>query len=233
MRWRLHFLEAKGSLEPWRSALTAETEQIYRRIEDALAPDIAMPPVDILIQRLPDLVIPELGFGGSCFRSGCITVTLDPDNANYESSLAAGELSRTLTHELHHSLRHDGAGYGWTLGEAIVSEGLADHFDREINGGEGRIWNHALGRDRWAPVLAKAEGELESQHYDHGSWFFGTSRDPDAAPRWAGYTIGYHLVSSYIDGAPETRPSRLIDVSAKDIIGRSWVAMKGRLSAAA
>ncbi len=66
-----------------------------------------------------------------------MTVTLDPDNPNFAASLANGELRKTLTHELHHSFRHAMCGYGFRLGEVLVTEGLADAFDAEINGGDG------------------------------------------------------------------------------------------------
>lgn len=38
------------------------------------------------------------------------------------------------------SLRLDGQGYGSTLGEFIVSEGLAGQFSLELFGGEPELW---------------------------------------------------------------------------------------------
>ena len=56
------------------------------------------------------------------------SMTLDPDNPNFAASLEGGAVHRHIVHEVHHCLRMAGPGYGWTLGEALVSEGLAGQF---------------------------------------------------------------------------------------------------------
>lgn len=225
MSWTLHFLEAEGDLSPWRDRVDAETRAVQERIAECLAPDIGMPPVDIVIQRLKGQAIPELGIGGMTLRRSCMAITLDPDNPRFEASLEAGELGRALTHEFHHCLRFARVGYGSTLAEAFVSEGLADHFDREINGGEGRIWNHAIEPEQWPALLKRADEAFRFTHYDHRLWFFGIGHSHDIAtlvPRWAGYTIGYRLVGTYLELVPEAKPSRMAATPAADIVAKAW-----------
>ncbi|WP_406721174.1 DUF2268 domain-containing putative Zn-dependent protease [Thioclava litoralis] len=43
-----------------------------------------------------------------------------------------GDLLRVLLHEYHHVLRGDGPGYGRSLEEALVSEGLAQLFVHQV-----------------------------------------------------------------------------------------------------
>ena len=222
MNWTLHFLEAQASLSPWRDRLAAEARAAHDRLADVLSPDMAMPRVDILIQRTPMGCIPDLGMGGCAYSSHCLSVTLDPDNPAYAKSLDAGEFGRTLAHELHHCLRFATVGYGFDLGSSLVSEGLADHFDREANGGDGRPWSHALAPHQWPGLLARIEPLLVSPDYDHAAWFFGRHDSSGTIPRWTGYTVGYHLVGAYLDAHPDAQPSHLSSLPAADLIAEAW-----------
>ena len=228
MEWTLHFLEAGGTLAPWRERLANEAQQTRDGLAALLAPDMAMPRIDMLIQRLPGQVIPELGMGGHSYRRGCLSITLDPDNPAFAASLAAGEFSRTLAHEVHHCLRYDAVGYGRTLGEALVSEGLADHFDREAHGGTGQPWDDALAPEQWAGVLARMEPKLSAPDYsfaEHAAWFFGRRGD-SPIPRWTGYTVGFHLVGAYLHAHPDARPSRMASTPAAEVLADAWPRLK-------
>lgn len=227
---RVHFLEADGSLALWREQILREVRETIERVDGQVPVSEAVAPIDIIVERRPNEVIPELGLTASCYRRGLISLTLDPDNGNFEDSLAAGELLRTLTHELHHSFRYSTCGYGARLGEALVTEGLADAFDDEINGGEGRLWGHAIAAGAWEQVLDRAERELWADSYDHAGWFYGDDR---ALPRWAGHTIGYHLVKTYLAVNPEARASQMAATPATVVIGEAWAPLRERMLAAA
>ena len=230
MNWTLHFLEAEGSLAKWRERLTAEACETHDRIAAHLPDDAIMSAVDVVIERVSGRTIPELGLGGHAFRRGCMIITLDPENPNFEASLAAGQFTRTVTHEFHHCLRHAGAGYGTTLGEAIVSEGLADHFDQQINGGSGQIWNHALEGRHWSEILRFAEYEIDDADYNHDKWFYGANgpADQNPIPRWCGYTIGYHLLERYFAVHGHARAARMAGTPAHEIISEVWSALAQR-----
>ena len=222
MTWTLHVLEAEGSLAEWRNRLIGEATLLHQDIAQLLAPDVAMPGVDIVIQHVPGQVIPELGLGGYCLRRSCMFVTVDPANPAFAASVEIGEFRRMIAHEYHHCLRNDAVGYGRTLGEALVSEGLADHFDRELHGGDGQPWNHAVAEELWDRVVSQAGPLLKASEYDHVGWFYGRQAQADRFPRWAGYTLGYHLLAKYLRQNPGMRPSRMAGTLAADILAACW-----------
>lgn len=229
---RLHFLEADGSLAPWRETILNDVRTTAERVGGSVSATDRSAPVDVLVERRPGETIPELGLSGACYRRGLVTVTLDPDNLNFETSLVRGEFRKTLTHELHHSFRHATCGYGLRLGEVLVTEGLADAFDAEINGGDGNPWNHAIPAQDWLGLIERAELELWADGYNHGAWFFGWSGQDNPLPRWAGYSIGYHLVKTYLAANPQARPSQMTATPAPEVIGRAWAHLKARLATA-
>jgi uncharacterized protein YjaZ len=220
MIWQLQF---EGVASAWlRDRISAEVRTASQALSSALQPDVAVPPVTVVVACNPAFIIPDLGLGGSSLRPGLISIYLDSANPNFEASLAGGQFTRTLTHEFHHCLRHAGAGYGMTLAGAIVSEGLADHFDREINGGDGQPWDHALHAEQWPSLLARVELELNASPYDHARWFFGVAGQQEEWPRWAGYSVGYALIGCYLRRHPQARPSRMGATPAQDIINAAW-----------
>lgn len=207
--WTLHWLEASGSLADLRSDLTGEFDAAYKTISRLIPP----PRLDVLIQRLPGETIPEMGLVGRAYRSSMFTMTIDPDNPNLLPSLRTGTLHRQIVHEVHHCLRMAGPGYGWTLGEALVSEGLAGQFVRHLLGNDPEPWECAVtGADLLrSPVDLKT---LESKHYNHSEWFFGFG----AHPKWLGYTLGYQMVGRWLASVGEIDAATWINVPAHDIV---------------
>jgi hypothetical protein len=80
----------------------------------------------------PMLVIPETGVGGLTDESGDVRIAIDVERRDLRESLETW-VPAMVAHEVHHSSRiRTGTGYGATLGEALVSEGLADHFASQV-----------------------------------------------------------------------------------------------------
>lgn len=221
MKLHLHFLEAEGSLAPWRTRLQKQASSVVARIDKVVPPQFHQCAIDVVVQYLPDEAIPELGIGGSCFRRGLVTISLDPDGAGFDDRLVKGAFSSTLAHELHHAMRWGACGYGISLGEALVSEGLADIFSETITGASAPPWSNALADEDWSATLYRAEAERDDTDYDHAAWFFGTGEQP----RWAGYTIGYRLARLYGRLNPEFARTGMIDVPASAVMS-VWEQLK-------
>jgi uncharacterized protein YjaZ len=158
---------------------------------DRVATLLPLRDTDVVV-KVSENVIPEVGHHGYAPEAGLIHITIDP-NHKYFRENADSSLNRTLAHELHHSARWDGPGYGDTLGEALVTEGLAGHFTQEAFGGQPEPWENLPVTDLH-PNLTRAQQEWDSATYDHEAWFFGYSD----LPRWLGYSLGYQMVSRYL-----------------------------------
>jgi hypothetical protein len=207
--------------------LPRATERILQTI------DAALPGPRVLITIASDrtYAVPEIGIGGFTRPdSGDITVSVDPSR---DLSLIVRDwLPLTLAHELHHSRRIlRGPGYGTTLGEALVTEGLADTFARQtFPAAPIPPWVVALDgprqRTSWTaarPLLDvpySASGSTSEFMTAHQRWFFGTADQP----RWAGYSIGFALVESYLRAHQGATAASLVAVPATRIIAESGYA---------
>ena len=173
---RLHWLEAEGTLDPFRSAIEQAVAETQKRISGVTNP----PRLDILVRHQPGRVIPEIGIAGRAYSRTTFALSFDADNPNLIGSIGNGTLHRQIAHEVHHCLRMAGPGYGRTLGEALVSEGLAGQFVRYLFGNPPEPWECAVDE-----ALAKAHfpdaAMLALVNYDHASWFFGKG---GRFPRW-------------------------------------------------
>jgi len=143
----------------------------------------------------PDVAnaIAGYGVGGFTPDGRTIDISIDPGFPGLEGVLEE-RLSTVVAHETHHAARWRGPGYGSTLLEALVSEGLADHFAVEHLGAPVPPWSEAYPADQTEAWLERARPEFDSRTYDHSGWFFGTA---PGLPRWTGYTLGYRLVATY------------------------------------
>lgn len=187
--WTLHWLSASGSLDDHSSIINGAFQSAY----DSLARHVQPPELDVLIQRGRGRTIPELGVSGRAYRASLFAMTCDPDNPNFAGSLLDGALTRQIIHEVHHCLRMAGPGYGRTLGEALVSEGLAGRFVQYVLRSHPEPWESAVTTSELRAFMVQ-ESKLVETGYDHAKWFFGRG----SLPRWFGYTLGYEIVGEWL-----------------------------------
>ena len=169
----------------------------------------------VKVEENPENTIPETGVGGFTPDSHTIFVYYDTSNTNLKDNLR-GKIKSTVAHEFHHAIRN--RSFSWkedTLLGAMVTEGLADHFDIEVNGGGPKPWSVAFA-DREIEMVRKiAEQEFDSREYNHNEWFFG-SEDKNI-PKWAGYAIGFKLVGDYLQKTGK-KPSILASEPAETFL---------------
>ena len=166
------------------------------------------------------IVIPQAGLVGFTDpMTGDVDMTIDPDSAVGMKDVFTKWLPAQLAHELHHSKRiKNGPGYGATLREALVSEGLADAYAFEAYPKLKTPWTDALTDEQEGAAWEKAQPELDGNYpfAAHTRWFFG-ARD---IPYWAGYTMGFRISQAYLKEHPETTAAKAFDVNAKDVLAR-------------
>lgn len=161
--------------------------------------------------------IPEVGVGGFTDGDGNVFLSIDDTPPGGVSKSLNTWLPALVAHELHHSSRiRMGPGYGQTLGEALVSEGLADRFAQEVFPATPTApWSNAFPKVREAALwrLARRELFVGRGTYDHVGWFFGGGSE---VPRWTGYTLGWRIAGAYLD--EDKKPSQAVEVTARTVI---------------
>ena len=203
----LHILNASGALDLVAKLIEDECAKSLKKIADKLP----ISGVDVVVYDNPQRVIPEVGIGGYSPSAHLVFISLDAKSSTL-TKIIREQFKRTLAHELHHCIRGRNPGYGKTLLEALVSEGLADHFDLEVNGTSPQPWCTALRKEDIVMFSKRAEREYTAKDYNHRAWFFGSNIKE--IPRWAGYALGYDLVKKYLVQHPDESPASLVNMSA-------------------
>lgn len=173
-------------------------------------------------------VIPWMGIGGFSdpTQNGKITISLHP---NFKEPLTPNIikwLPGTLAHEVHHSVRIQiGPGFGKTLLEELITEGLADSFAHTLYPGMVHPWTNALNSNQEYELWQQIQpflNNLDLQYELYGKWFFGG----DGIPNAAGYTIGYRIVQNYLNRHPIMSAAELVREEAKTILKASDYAFR-------
>ena len=191
---------------------------VWSRVERALDAAIA-----VQVDATPGIVVPDLtvllvlgdpgdahfmdevrGFSGSGSMTGYLSLTLWPTQENLDRIEAAA------VHELNHNLRYAPGGVVWdptvvTVGEQIVSEGLADAFARQLYGDAQGFTPigvpHLADDEVFATVVSGLDvGGMQNfaawVHGDATAVRFGAP--PVGLPTGAGYAAGNRLVDAYL-----------------------------------
>jgi predicted Zn-dependent protease DUF2268 len=119
--------------------------------------------ISIQVRLDPSQSIPEIGVGGSTSpQDGNVYVSIDDTPPGGLPAALRTWVPATLAHELHHSSRvRTGPGYGSTLGEALVTEGLADFFAAEVFPRTPLPpWDHALSAAQEQALWERAQPDL-------------------------------------------------------------------------
>ena len=193
----IHLLRTSGRLEPFVPRISSIVTSTLERVQAVLP----IQNVDIVLCDNPTWTIPESGFGGYTPEPHLVQIWFDPTSAVFDTNLER-ELAPTLAHELHHATRWRDPGYGTTLREAFVTEGLAQSFEMAFRDGETPFYAAPLEGDQMTQMLERARLEFGQAGYNHNAWFFGDAGL--SIPRWTGYKLGFQLVSDYLNRTQQT-----------------------------
>lgn len=179
--WQLHPLNARHGLTRILPELRAAANDAVAQV----AAVTALPDFDLVVRAQSGAGMSDWGVAGRAPAPGVIEVTLDP------ARWTPAALIRTLVHDMHHLIRWEGPGYGRSLGEALVSEGLAGHFVTQVLGGAPDPWDAAAPGNGTA---RRALTEWARPHYDRSEWFMGRGK----LRRWTGYGLGNRLIAAHL-----------------------------------
>lgn len=216
MSINIYLLTASRDINSYEGEIRSITESAI----DAVKRKLPIKDVDIVFYDNPQGTIDEIGgIGGFTPNANSIFISLNPQHPRFRDALKE-ELLFTLVHELHHTIRWQKSVEGDTLLEALIFEGLADHFAMEITGRQNPLpWSRALTPEQKKVFLKKASAMWMEPAYDNNLWFFGS--DPEKIPRWTGYTLGYDLVSDYLKRHPGIHSSELASADASLFINKN------------
>ncbi|WP_395662863.1 DUF2268 domain-containing putative Zn-dependent protease [Aestuariivirga sp.] len=202
--WILHLVNARGQLASCADVILSACAEAEARVGAVTAP-LAL---DIVI-RATEAMPEALFVSGHCYEPAVIGIGIDLTQPHTEERLRH-ELLKSLFHEFHHALRWDGPGYGDTLGEALVSEGLAQRFLHEMMNCPPEPSEVAVPDDVCEAWRGEALAGFDDAAYDHAAWFFGTGD----MPNWLGYTLGRRIVDRYLQSHPQATALSLAHMEA-------------------
>lgn len=167
--------------------------------------------VDIMYRDLSKFALAVHGYAPSRNK---VDIYLDVNHPDFEELLEK-ELPQTLAHELNHAKRWEGPGFGSTLFDVLIAEGLALYFEQEaIEGIDPSRCTFGLTPEQIGELTEKAKKEFDhplTELFDkyHDKWFWSGS-ETEGIPPAAGYAIGYVLVGNYLKANPDKKASSLV-----------------------
>jgi uncharacterized protein YjaZ len=210
MALNISILSSSLDLKPHAKRLRLISKSVERKVKKVLPEG----EIDVVFYDNPEGTIKEIGgIGGFTPVANTVFISLNPRAKHFAQSLES-ELPYTLAHELHHAARFRTPIQKETLLEAMISEGLADHFALAVTKrGKPMVWCTALTSQQKKSVLVRAKKEWNLERYDHAAWFYGPT--PVKIPRWAGYALGYDLVGKYLLSHPGVQIAHLLVAKAE------------------
>jgi uncharacterized protein YjaZ len=201
----LHVMDAGRALGSWCDRIRAEFEPAIH----AISRHLEVRHVDV-IAYASESVIPELGMNAYTEHAHLIRFWLDPSHPNLAQSFEVS-FPALLAHELHHLVRERGPGYGRTLRDSLISEGLACQFEKEVTG-KIPIYGAEIATGEVAERLARIAPFLDGP-YSPG-WMFG-SHD-QGIERSFGYQLGSSLVAQWLKRQGKTA-AQAVHITTQEI----------------
>lgn len=183
----LNILDAGGTLGLWADRIRTGFEPAIR----AVSRHLELNNIDVVAYG-SDSVIPELGMNAYTEHAHLVRFWLDPTHPKLAQSFDVS-FPALLAHELHHLVRERGPGYGRTLRDSLVSEGLACQFEKEVSG-QLPVYGAEVASDEVAQQLARIAPFINGPFSP--AWMFGSHEQ--GIDRSFGYKLGSTLVGQWL-----------------------------------
>ena len=199
-------------------------DELVRRVSDVVTSYATDAAKDLSIQKPFDIIIypnhawtdETGGVDGYAMSGGVLQIKVDLRNEKFKIDDVLGvPLKGTVFHEVNHIARWQGPGYGWTLLESTVSEGLATAYEKMIiapNPVPHGEYEQDL--DKLLSFYKNRDKEKDST-YNHNSWFLGF--DPEY-PKYLGYKVGTYIVETALENNPTLTLKELTTKTAEEVI---------------
>jgi len=136
------------------------------------------------------LCIPETGEGGYTPSEHEMELYIDPTKSDTElTHIIKNIIPSTIYHEAHHAARWIKPGYGETLLEGMITEGLGCMFAEEQFSLFIPPWMTYSKEEIAKLTKISLTHNLSHESYDHTEWFFGKGEK-----FWLGYKVGTYIV---------------------------------------
>lgn len=180
----------------------------------------------ITVIGAPHLVMPERGMGSRTLDRHAALIALDPGSATLRAPERELSLGALLSYALYRLARARHPASGWTpgrgfcatLGKALLSEGLALHFEEEM-GFPRPPQAVAVERDPLWDLGTRAMAAFDDPHIDGDAWFHGRPADRSFPPH-SGASLGYALVRAWLL-LSETLPSEELGLESNEVLS-AW-----------
>ncbi|MGU3807878.1 DUF2268 domain-containing putative Zn-dependent protease [Vibrio diabolicus] len=196
MSYRVTLLNATGELSPLAEYLHQKLDDLSSQLSSYFdLSNIDLSNVDLTVSPFDRNDVPQTGIGGYCLSAYRVEILLDTQRADIKNVIEK-ELAAVLAHELHHLFRMRAGENGVALGDVLIMEGLACHFERKVNGGVTPSLFENIKDQDWRPFYAEMKDKLTSLDYNFDAYFLGS--DESRWPKYMGYWVGYNLVAEYL-----------------------------------
>ena len=192
MTINISMLNATGKLNSYALLLEDKIEYSLGRIRDFFEIDC----IDITVTPFYKGDESPSGIGGYSLSPYRVELLLDCEREDLDEVIDS-ELLPVLAHEIHHSIRIGLGIPSETLGQQIITEGMACHFELAVTGGKIPTLFDDLRDHDWQPMLDQMRPLLNKKNQSVNKYFLGS--EPDQFPKYAGYWVGFNLISGYVE----------------------------------
>lgn len=181
---------------------TGAFNDIYQQLEDEgcravrlIAELVSLAPVDITLSPSSADDAP-LGIAGFVISPCRIEIMLDSSRDDIVE-VVKQDLAAVIAHEVHHLVRASSGIESKTLLQHIVAEGLACHFETQVNGNTLPSLFDEIKHLDWWQLYQNMRPQLNSTEFSYPLYFGG--EDEAKFPNRAAYWVGFNLVAHYIN----------------------------------
>lgn len=123
------------------------------------------------------------------------------------------DLPLAIHHEFSHVVRANTVGYGETLLDSFIDEGIACFVEQSIMPKRKIPYIQKIDNEQALWLEAKKHLSQKISSKLHSDWFFGTG----ALPNWIGYRLGYLIVRQFMN-KNNISFDKLVRMSSKKIL---------------